>query len=155
MTRYWRHLVARYGAYPVAWCVAGEATMPYYLSATGEADRAAQKDGWTAVMRSVRETDPYHNMITVHPTQSGREQVHTPKWMDSEMLQTGHGDLDSVPNVIRSGSEGAKSPTKRMASCAWASPGGSAWCMRPWRGTRLRCRPSNPASDIGRGITIR
>jgi hypothetical protein len=29
--RHWRNLVARYAAYPVVWCAAGEATMTYYL----------------------------------------------------------------------------------------------------------------------------
>ena len=29
---HWRYLVARYGALPVVWCVAGEANLPYYLA---------------------------------------------------------------------------------------------------------------------------
>src|SRR5205085_12453744 len=32
MKQHWRNMVARWGAYPVVWCLAGEGTMPYYLS---------------------------------------------------------------------------------------------------------------------------
>lgn len=99
--RFWRYLVARYGAYPVAWCICGEGVMPYYLSQNREADAAAQKTGWTEVMAHVRAIDGYHNPIGIHPTQFGREQVEDPTLMDFEMLQTGHGDIDSVPNVIK------------------------------------------------------
>ena len=100
--RFWRYLVARYGAYPVTWCLCGEATMPYYLSQDRDADAATQKAGWTDVMSYVRRTDGYGNLITIHPTHYGREQVEDPSLMDLEMLQTGHGDIDSVPNVIQS-----------------------------------------------------
>jgi hypothetical protein len=100
--RFWRYLIARYGAYPVSWCLCGEGTMAYYLSENREADAAMQKTGWTEVMAYVRETDGYRNLISIHPTQFGREQVEDPSLMDFEMLQTGHGDIDSVPNVIKS-----------------------------------------------------
>ncbi len=100
--RFWRYLVARYGAFPVVWCICGEGAMPYYLSKAAEQDAAAQKKGWTEVMAHVRAIDGYHNLISIHPTQFGREQVEDPSLMDFEMLQTGHGDLDSIPNVIES-----------------------------------------------------
>ena len=29
--QHWRNIVARWGAYPAMWCLAGEGTMPYYL----------------------------------------------------------------------------------------------------------------------------
>jgi len=41
--QHWRNIVARWGAYPVIWCLAGEGTMPYYLSQNKSADSAAQK----------------------------------------------------------------------------------------------------------------
>ena len=94
--RYWRYLAARYGAYPVVWCMCGEGGMPYYLSQTPKEDAAAQRKGWTEVMAYVREIDGHHNLISIHPTQYGREQVEDPSLMDFEMLQTGHGDLESV-----------------------------------------------------------
>ncbi|HOZ46448.1 MAG TPA: DUF4038 domain-containing protein [Candidatus Hydrogenedentes bacterium] len=100
--RFWRYIVARYGAYPVVWCICGEGVMPYYLSKTPDDDRAFQKRGWSEVMAYVREVDGYRNLISIHPTQYGRDQVEDPALMDFEMLQTGHGDLDSVPTVIES-----------------------------------------------------
>jgi len=101
MKRHWRYLVARWGAYPVTWCLAGEATMPYYLSKTGEDDAAFQKRGWTELATYVRDTDPYRNPITIHPTNKGREQVEDPNVLDFEMLQTGHGDRQALPNNVR------------------------------------------------------
>ena len=87
--RFWRYLVARYGAYPVTWCICGEGIMPYYLSGTRDADVAAQKAGWTEVMRHVRQVDPWHNLITIHPpsapTVFGRDQVEEPELMDFEI----------------------------------------------------------------------
>ncbi|MCG3197487.1 MAG: hypothetical protein GHCLOJNM_01973 [bacterium] len=100
--RYWRYLVARYGAYPVVWCVAGEGTMAYYLSKTPKEDSETQKQGWTEVMRSVRETDGYHNLIGIHPTRYGREMVEDDSLMDFEMLQTGHGDMESLATIQES-----------------------------------------------------
>jgi hypothetical protein len=103
--QHWRNLIARYGAYPVVWCLAGEATMPYYMSETKDADRQLQKDGWTEVAGYVREIDPMHNLITVHPTDQGRNQLNDPSLLDFDMLQTGHGDRLSLPNTIKTAVE--------------------------------------------------
>ena len=100
--RYWRYIVARYGAYPVTWCIAGEATMADYLSENREEEAAIQKTGWTDVARYVREVDEFDNPITIHPTQYGREQVEDPSVLDFEMLQTGHGGYDSIVNTVES-----------------------------------------------------
>ena len=45
MKKHWRNLVARYGAYPVVWCLAGEAAMPYYLAEDKDRARAEQIAG--------------------------------------------------------------------------------------------------------------
>jgi len=91
LKQHWRYLVARYGAYPVVWCLAGEATMPWYLSADREADARAQRQGWTEVGRYLRSVDPYGHPITIHPTVYGRDQVNDESVLDLDMLQTGHG----------------------------------------------------------------
>ena len=96
MKQHWRNLVARYGAYPVVWCLAGEASMPYYLSQDKEGDRERLREGWTEVARYLRQVDPYHRPITIHPTRFGRDQVLDDRVLDFEMLQTGHGGHDSV-----------------------------------------------------------
>jgi len=100
--RFWRYLIARYAAYPVVWCLAGEGTMPWYLSETPEEDRKLQLEGWTEVMWYVRRLDPYHNLISIHPSNSGRDTVADDSGLDFEMLQTGHGDMESVVNVLKS-----------------------------------------------------
>lgn len=74
--------------------------MPYYLSKTPKEDSAAQKTGWTEMARYVRQTDPYGRMITVHPSSTARDSVDDPAVLDFDMLQTGHGDRDSIPNTI-------------------------------------------------------
>jgi hypothetical protein len=97
--RHWRYLVARYAAYPVTWCLAGECTMPTYErhgKPEGELDKAAQKTGWTEVARYVRQLDPYRNLITVHPQSSGRLSLDDESLVDFDMLQTGHGGYQSL-----------------------------------------------------------
>src|SRR5690242_3055868 len=43
MKKHWRYIIARWGAYPVFWCAAGEGAMPYYLAKDKPADAAMQK----------------------------------------------------------------------------------------------------------------
>ena len=102
MKQHWRYLVARYGAYPVVWCLAGEGTMPYYLSQDKDADARSQKQGWTELASYVRRIDPFGHPITIHPTDCSRHQVNDPSLLDIEMLQTGHGDRTSIPNTVNS-----------------------------------------------------
>ena len=45
--------------------------------------------------------DPYHRLITIHPSRSARECVSDPSVLDFDMLQTGHGDRQSAPNTVR------------------------------------------------------
>jgi hypothetical protein len=97
--KHWRYLVARWGAEPVVWCLAGEGAMPFYLSKTKKEDAAAQKAGWTEVARYVRSIDPYHHAVTIHPTDNARNQVEDPSVLDFDMLQTGHSDRQSIPNT--------------------------------------------------------
>ncbi|MFQ6095441.1 MAG: DUF4038 domain-containing protein [Candidatus Bathyarchaeia archaeon] len=108
MKKHWRNLVARYGAYPVVWCVAGEATMPNYLSPAWH-DREKREEyqaeacaGWTRVARYLRSIDPYHHPITIHPSypDCGRNMVDDPSVIDMDMLQTGHWDMQSLPTTV-------------------------------------------------------
>jgi hypothetical protein len=100
MKQHWRYLIARWSAYPVIWCLAGEATMPFYLSKTKTQDTETQKHGWTEVARYVKTTDPLRHPITVHPSRSSRDSVDDASVVDFDMLQTGHGDRNSVPNTV-------------------------------------------------------
>ncbi len=102
MKQHWRYLVARYGCYPVIWCLAGEATMPYYLSERKEEEKAFQKSGWTEIARYLRATDPHRHPMTIHPNNFGRDQVEDASVLDLDMLQTGHSDRQSIPNHAKS-----------------------------------------------------
>jgi len=100
--KHWRYLIARWSAYPAVWCLAGEGTMPYYLSKTPDQDAETQKHGLTELARYVRATDPHHHPITIHPSSTARHCVDDPSVLDFDMLQTGHSDRESVPNTIQS-----------------------------------------------------
>jgi hypothetical protein len=99
--KHWRYLVARWSAFPVVWCLAGEGTMPYYLSKTRQADAEVQKHGLTELARYVRSIDSHP--IAIHSpssANSARECVDDPSVLDFDLLQTGHNDRQSVPNTI-------------------------------------------------------
>jgi Protein of unknown function (DUF4038)/Domain of unknown function (DUF5060) len=119
MNQHWRYMIARWGAMPVVWCLAGELTMPYWPPRTdGElddlkkrgltiADRrkqdsAFQKHGWTDVARYIHKTDPYRRPFTLHPQamHSGREQIEESALLDFEMLQASHDDWWGMPASI-------------------------------------------------------
>jgi len=132
MKQHWRNIVARWGALPAFWCLAGEGSMPYYLSKTPKEDAAAQKHGWTEIGRYVRSIDAYKHPITIHPSSSARECVDDPSVLDFDMLQTGHSDRQSVPNTI----ETVNRSLAASALNAWpiwrvtAAEYGSMWAAR-------------------------
>lgn len=106
MKRHWRYLVARYGAFPVAWCLTGEVLMPYYLGRPAtpqdlQAYRDRVRADWNEVLAYLRSLDPYHHPITVHPCggQSARESLRD-DLLDFDMLQTGHSDRSSLPGTV-------------------------------------------------------
>ncbi len=115
MKQHWRNIIARWGAYPVIWCLAGEATMPYYLSKTRETDAQTQKEGWTELARYVRATDAFAHPITIHPSRSARDCVTDPSVLDIDMMQTGHNDRLSIPTTISSIRKSLESEPKMPA----------------------------------------
>lgn len=98
--QHWRYLIARYGAWPVTWCVAGEDNLPWYLAKGFPYDDREQAKGWSEVARYVRGTDPFHRMLTIHPTGIGpcdaRHAVSDDTVLDYNMLQTPHGQREAV-----------------------------------------------------------
>lgn len=100
LKQHWRYLIARWSAYPVIWCLAGEGAMPYYLSQSREADIQEQRAGFTELGYYIRQVDPYQRLVTIHPTQIGRDQVLDDRMMDLDMLQTGHGGYRDVANTV-------------------------------------------------------
>ena len=106
MKRHWRYLVARYGAWPVVWTVAGESTLVYYDFKAGSpeqaAARAAQVQGWSEVAKQLRATDPFHRLVTVHPgPNSGMMRPLTDMAsLDFVFLQPGHSDWETLPVAL-------------------------------------------------------
>lgn len=98
---HWRYLIARYAALPVVWCAAGEGTMPFYGSPHASEDAALQKTGWSEVIRYIRATDPFHRMITIHPSRSARETVTDPAMLDFDMHQTGHAPESAIGGMAQ------------------------------------------------------
>jgi hypothetical protein len=106
LKKHWRYIVARYSAYPVTWCAAGEAMMNYYLLKDPQRNTDEWKKGrqaeWSDLVRHIRALDPNKHPITIHPTQFGRQQVDDPAVLDFEMLQTGHSGFNSLANTLNS-----------------------------------------------------
>jgi hypothetical protein len=104
MKAHWRYLIARYGAMPVVWCAAGEANLPWYRATGFPYDDRKQVTDWTEVMRYIRATDPFHRLLTIHPTGIGRlsarHATDNSALLDFDMLQTPHGERGAVPATV-------------------------------------------------------
>ncbi len=102
---HWRYLIARYGAWPVVWCAAGEANLPWYLAKGFPYDDRQQVKGWTEILRYIRATDPWRRPLTIHPTAihryTSRHATDDPALLDFDMLQTPHGQREAVPVTVR------------------------------------------------------
>lgn len=128
--RHWRHLVARYAAYPVVFCIAGEVNLPPYGMAEQPADNrsalTSQVRVWTSMLREVRRIDPYKNPLTAHPAYpDSREILDGASGLNLNMLQTSHwsynlpsaeerrqiDELLGLPRPVRLGLQGALSVT--------------------------------------------
>ncbi len=98
--KHWRYLIARYGSWPVTWCVAGEANLPWYLAKGFPYDDREVVHGWTKVIQYVRATDPFRRPLTIHPTAinqyTARHATDDPALLDFDMLQTPHGERDAA-----------------------------------------------------------
>jgi hypothetical protein len=106
---HWRYLIARYGAWPMVWCAAGEANLPWYLAKGFPFDDREQVHGWTDVLGYIRRTDPWRRPLTIHPTAisqyTARHATDDPALLDFDMLQTPHGQREAVPITIRAARE--------------------------------------------------
>jgi hypothetical protein len=104
MKSYWRYVIARYGAYPVVWNLAGESTLIYYLTPPSQRGktRRAQIEGWSEVARYIERIDPYGRLLTVHPgPSSGRfRPIADMSPIDFVMVQPGHGGWETIPSAI-------------------------------------------------------
>ena len=101
---HWRYLIGRYGAWPVIWCTAGEANLPWYLVKDFPYDDRAMVTIWTRIMRYVHATDPFHRPVTIHPTAikrfTARNATDDETLLDFDMLQVAHAQNESVSMAI-------------------------------------------------------
>ncbi len=104
MQLYWRYIIARYGAYPVTWTLAGETTLVYYLTGDDKREeiRRFQRDGWSEVARYIKATDPFKRVLTAHPgPASGRfEPISEPSLLDIILVQPGHNGWATLPRAL-------------------------------------------------------
>ena len=75
--------------------------MPFYGSKRPGEEAEFQKQGWSEVIRYIRTTDPFHRMITIHPSRSARETVTDPAILDFDMHQTGHAPESAIGGMAR------------------------------------------------------
>jgi hypothetical protein len=105
MQQHWRYLVARYGALPVVWCVAGEINLPYYLEPGFPQGGEKQTTEWEPVIRYVRDINWSQRPVTAHPTGlpplSARLLYEDQTMLDFDMLQTGHGGPEILGPSMR------------------------------------------------------
>jgi hypothetical protein len=105
MKHHWRYLVARYGALPVVWCVAGEINLPYYLEPGFPQGGETQAANWEEIIRYVRALNWSGRLITAHPTGlpplSARLMYKDQSLLDFDMLQTGHGGSEVLAPSMR------------------------------------------------------
>jgi hypothetical protein len=102
---HWRYLIARYGAWPVIWCTAGEANLPWYLAKNFPEDDRTMVQGWTEIMRYVRANDPFHRPVTIHPTAinryTSRNATDDESLLDFDMLQCMHAQNEAVTVTVK------------------------------------------------------
>lgn len=80
LQEYWRYVVARYAAYNVLWCIAGE----YYYTPDEEA--------WRSIGQVVHQLDPYQHPTSAHAIapHSGSTHYQNDDWYDFNLIQVGH-----------------------------------------------------------------
>lgn len=104
--RHWRYLVARYAAYPVVWCIAGEVDLArLHGDVAIDPDAIAEQVGlWEDVSRLVGEIDPFERIRTVHPcpvfTFASSEVFASRDSFELDMMQTGHTGRNCVPATM-------------------------------------------------------
>jgi uncharacterized protein DUF4038 len=139
MTRHWREVIARWASWPVVFCLAGEAKLPYYPDIFGE--RAGEISGrlreeWAEVGARVRALDPYDRLWSVHPSPGDASfsswdlfGAH-PELFDFAMLQTGHWDKQSFETSLETlARDVAREPPKPVLNSEVCYEGilGSNW----------------------------
>ena len=99
--QHWRYLIARYGAYPVVWTLCGEAGMPWYLADDREQLGQKQEEILNDTAPYIKEIDPFHRLLTVHPKGGEIEPIPDMNPIDFLMTQSGHEEYgEGIGRVV-------------------------------------------------------
>ena len=107
MKRHWRYVIARYGAFPVAWILCGESRLPWYpLIGKGD-DGYQQTLKWTELSKTVRDLNTTRRLLGIHPGpplwfhDATYEALSDYSAVDVYFGMGGHGGGDEYPQVLR------------------------------------------------------
>jgi hypothetical protein len=100
--QHWRYLIARYGAYPVVWTLCGEAGMPWYLADDREQYAQKEKEILNDTARYIKEIDPFHRLLTVHPKRWEFEPIPDMNPIDFFITQSSHDEYTGGIRLIAS-----------------------------------------------------
>ena len=99
--QHWRYLIARYGAYPVVWTLAGETGMPWYFADDKEQYGQKEKEILNDTALYIKEIDPFHRLLTVHPKAGEIEPIPDMNPVDFVMNQSGnHEEYEGIGPVV-------------------------------------------------------
>jgi hypothetical protein len=113
LRRHWRNLVARWGSYPVVWIVGGElfdppteafervGISPDGVPMFGQLYAGLRAEGWTDVLRYLRQIDPYQHPTTAHEVDPPYDwPVQDESLLDFDLFQAGHRGRGSLATAI-------------------------------------------------------
>lgn len=104
--RHWRHLIARYGAYPTVWIVGGEAKDAY--------------GPWSELAKYLKETDPYQHPLTYHAPEDPRKAIKDNAVFDFDMIGIGHNGYQTAAQSLDLMKSCQSLPPARPALCGEA-----------------------------------
>ena len=104
--RHWRHLIARYGAYPVVWIVGGEARDEY--------------GPWAELARSVKQLDPFQNPLCYHAPGDPRTAIRENAIFDFDMVAIGHEGMQTAAASLDLLNSCRERPPRRPVLCGEA-----------------------------------
>ena len=104
--RHWRNLVARYGAFPAAWMIGGEAKDHY--------------GPWSEVAQYVRDIDAFERVSCYHAPGHPRTALKDNSMFDFDMIAIGHDGMKTVDKTFELMKASFKASPKRPVVCGEA-----------------------------------
>ena len=96
MKKHWRYIIARWGVYSQIYILAGEASMPFYLSKSRDEESRNLKEKWSKILEYVKTIDPYNRLLTIHPIESSLREINNKELLDINLLQASHNSYESI-----------------------------------------------------------